>query len=93
MRGLDLLWSWDSLWKGRGRIWGLKNGIRTPLAKGLVLGKGFGVLRFRGLFGFLLLLNLVSKHTDGGPSTRSINVQMVQNNQETRSKVTAIDGD
>ena len=27
---------------------------------------------------------------DGGPSTRSINVQMVQNNQETRSKVTAI---
>ena len=27
---------------------------------------------------------------DGGPSTRSTNIQMVQNNQETRSKVTAI---
>ena len=27
---------------------------------------------------------------DGGPSTRSINVQMIQNNQETKSKATAI---
>ena len=27
---------------------------------------------------------------DGGPSTRSTNIQTVQNNQETRSKVTAI---
>ena len=46
LRGLDLFWSLGSLWKGRGWIWGLRNGIRTPLIKGLVLSKGFGVLRF-----------------------------------------------
>jgi len=40
-RGLALLWCLGSLWKGSGRIWGLGNGIRTPLFKLLVLGKGF----------------------------------------------------
>jgi len=49
LRGLDLLWSWGSLWKGREWIWGLGYGIRTRLVKGLVPGKGFGILRFRGL--------------------------------------------
>jgi len=30
------------------------------------------------------------KNDDGGPSTRSNNVQMIQNNQEIESKATAI---
>jgi len=64
LRGMVILWSEGSLWKGREWIWGLKNGIKTPLVKGLVSGKGFRILRFRGLSSFLLLLNLMSKHTN-----------------------------
>jgi len=63
LRGLEFLWSWGSLGKGRGRIWGLGYRIRTPL-EGLVLGKGLRILRFRGMSSFLLLLNLVSKNVN-----------------------------
>ena len=46
---LALLWGLGSLWSRMGWICGLRNGIRTRLVKGLVPGKGFGILRFRGL--------------------------------------------
>ena len=58
LKGLDILWSLGSLWTGRGWIWGFVNGIRTPLVKGLVPGKGLCVLRFRGCLNFFCCLTL-----------------------------------
>jgi len=61
LRCLDLLWSWGSLWKGRGWILWLGSRIRTPLVKGLVPGIRLWILRFKRLPCFLFVMPQIKR--------------------------------
>jgi len=77
LRGLTVLRTLGSLWKGMDWVWELGNGIRSPLVQGLVPGKGLGIFRLRGLSFVLLLLNLVSRHANLIKSSVSLQINHI----------------